>query len=233
MKKSTHQGWTWMCLLFALGLATTMVMAQDPLEVAPESYTRILENARVRVCNVRLKPGDEIGMHSHTDHLVYFLTSGQLETTLPDGTAKELNCVAGTALWSLGGRHTTENVGATEIRELDVELKEPPEHAAFWSVSPQEDPVRVAPDAYKMLVDSDRVRVLDVRLKPGARSPLHSHPDYVTYALMDCRMRSTDPSGRSEEVDLRAGEAAWHEAGSHVLENIGTAEAHMLDIEIK
>src|SRR5713226_3181761 len=96
-----------------------------------------------------------------------------------------------------------------------------------------QDPVKVAPDHYKVLLENDHARVLDAHLKPGEKSPMHSHPAYVVYALTDFKVRFTYPDGKTKDVDGKAGAATWREAESHAAENIGTNELHVLNIELK
>ena len=95
------------------------------------------------------------------------------------------------------------------------------------------DPLLLAPRVYKVLLENDRVRVLDVRLKPGEKSPEHSHPDMLIYAIEDGRVRFTYPDGRSESVELEAGDTIYCEALTHAAENIGSKEIRALNIELK
>ena len=44
------------------------------------------------------------------------------------------------------------------------------------------DAVKVAPESYKVLLENDRVRVLEYRIKPGYKNAMHSHPDFLLYA---------------------------------------------------
>jgi quercetin dioxygenase-like cupin family protein len=96
-----------------------------------------------------------------------------------------------------------------------------------------QDAVIVAPHVYKVLFENDRVRLLEVRLKPGDSSAMHSHPAYAIYPLNDAKPKFTSSDGKSEEVELKAGEAIWHEAESHAVENRGTTEAHVILFELK
>jgi len=96
-----------------------------------------------------------------------------------------------------------------------------------------QDPVKVAPEVYKVTSDNQYVRVLDVHLKPGGKSPMHSHPGYVAVALTPCRVRFSAPDGKSQEVELKGGESSWRDAESHSVENIGTADCHVMNIEVK
>lgn len=109
--------------LGALGLAAKNLFAQDPVEVAPNIYTVLFENEKVRVSEAHLKAGDTVPEHSHPDHLVYVLSPGKIRLTLPDGTAKEVEAKAGEVIWSDPETHTTENIGGTDFRLLVVELK--------------------------------------------------------------------------------------------------------------
>ena len=93
--------------------------------------------------------------------------------------------------------------------------------------------MEVAPHAYKVLLENDRVRVLDFRLKPGEKVSTHRHPPYMVYVLSASKVKFTLPDGRSKEIENTPGETFWHEAGSHAAENIGANELHTLEIEFK
>ena len=86
---------------------------------------------------------------------------------------------------------------------------------------------------YKVLLENDRVRVLDVRVKPGKKLPMHSHPAYLVYALTPHKVRITFSDGKTKEVKIKAGEVLWSEGMSHAVDNIGTTEASVLNIEFK
>jgi len=96
-----------------------------------------------------------------------------------------------------------------------------------------QDAVRVAPDIYKVLLENDRVRVLDVRMKPGGMSSMHSHPAYVIYSLANAKVKFTSPGGESAEVEIGAGQALWREAESHAVDNLGSTEVHVMLVELK
>lgn len=96
-----------------------------------------------------------------------------------------------------------------------------------------QDPAKVAPNTYKVILENARVRVLDVTLKPGEKVPMHSHPANVVYPLNDSRARFTMPDGKTVDVDLKAGAVMWQDAQSHASENLGTTDARVLVIELK
>ena len=96
-----------------------------------------------------------------------------------------------------------------------------------------EDLTKVMPNDVKVLVDNDRVRVLEVLHKPGVKEPMHSHPDYVSVYLSATRVKVTTPDGKTVEKDRKAGEVAWSGPVTHALENVGTADQHVIVIELK
>ena len=96
-----------------------------------------------------------------------------------------------------------------------------------------EDAAKVAPHVYRVVFENERARVLDVRMKPGESTSIHSHPDYVVYLLSGGKVRFTSPSGESAEVELPAGVSIWRKAEEHATDNIGTTEVHALFFEPK
>jgi len=67
------------------------------------------------------------------------------------------------------------------------------------------DPVEVAPDVYTVLFENDRVRLFEVREAPGVGSAMHSHPDYVIYAVSGGKVKFTSGSGETAELEINAG----------------------------
>ena len=50
------------------------------------------------------------------------------------------------------------------------------------------DVMTAAKSAYTLLMENDSVRVLEVRLKPGQKAPMHNHPNHhVVYVKNDSR----------------------------------------------
>jgi quercetin dioxygenase-like cupin family protein len=101
-----------------------------------------------------------------------------------------------------------------------------------WTVMAQ-DFAKASPQDVKVLLENDRVRVLEVRHQPGVKEPMHSHPAYVSYYLGATRVRVTMPDGKTVEKDRKNGEVQFSEPVTHALENIGTSEQHVLVIELK
>jgi len=96
-----------------------------------------------------------------------------------------------------------------------------------------QDAAQVAPHIYKVILEDEHVRVLEVTMEPGSRSEMHSHPGYVAYLLDDGKVRFTSPSGETAELDLPAGAAMWRDAEEHATENIGGTTVRAVFVEPK
>lgn len=95
------------------------------------------------------------------------------------------------------------------------------------------DPAKVAPDRYTVLLENDRVRVLEARDKPGDKTPLHSHPAYLVYVLAPATRKIVAPDGAAKVVALKKGQVLWFEPTAHTEENVGKTDTHLLLVEVK
>ena len=91
----------------------------------------------------------------------------------------------------------------------------------------------MAPHAYKVVEENDRVRVLEYRAGPGAKTEMHSHPAVVAIAIGGGNFKFTLPGGQSMEIELQGGHAMYMDASEHATENAGTSEAHVILVELK
>ena len=82
------------------------------------------------------------------------------------------------------------------------------------------NPLDVASNVYKLVMENDRVRVLTVTFRPGDKAVMHHHPDHVVYVLEGGKMKLTS-QGKTDNLDLKTGEAIFLKAQSHEAQNIG------------
>lgn len=99
-------------------------------------------------------------------------------------------------------------------------------------MDPELDPCVSNPDAYHVLFENDRVRVLRYHDHPLHRTTVHAHPDSVMVTLSSFRRR-LGVGGRVVDVELRAGEARWLDAQQHYGENIGDTDSQAIFVELK
>jgi mannose-6-phosphate isomerase-like protein (cupin superfamily) len=117
-----HARVAWACAA-TLGLGSAIWGLPQDRKAADPAMKILLENDRVRVQEHYLKPGEKIGMHAHPDKVIYAVNDWKVRETLADGTSRVVEGKAGTARWGKATHHSVENIGATEVRNVVVELK--------------------------------------------------------------------------------------------------------------
>lgn len=99
-----------------------------------------------------------------------------------------------------------------------------------------QDVVRQEPRSYRVVFENEKVRVLEYTARPGlglCGAGRHSHPDHVTVVLTPAKAKVTREDGTVFIAELKAGEAFWEPASTHVAENIGGSGTRMVLVEIK
>ena len=103
------------------------------------------------------------------------------------------------------------------------------------------DAMSAAPDHHAVLLENERVRILDTRLGPNERTPIHTHQwpaalyilswsDFVRYdpqgnVLVDSRVMASKPT---------AGTALWSAPlVPHYVQNVGNTELRVIAVEVK
>ncbi|MBC8031687.1 MAG: cytoplasmic protein [Pyrinomonadaceae bacterium] len=97
-----------------------------------------------------------------------------------------------------------------------------------------QDPVKVDPRHYKVIMENDSVRILEFKDAPGHKVPKHSHPPYFVYVLSDAKRLFTDECVTPKTVILKTGETIDSKVGvTHCEENVGYTNTHVLVVEFK
>lgn len=84
-----------------------------------------------------------------------------------------------------------------------------------------QDAAAADPKHYTVEFENEFVRVVRASYGPKQKSVMHEHPDCVAVYLTDGHIRITLPDGRTGEPHVKAGQAMWHPAGAHLIENLG------------
>ena len=96
------------------------------------------------------------------------------------------------------------------------------------------DALKASPANFRLLLENDRVRVVEYALPPGERDQWHTHPAKVSYVVSGGSVRVTTADGRSFVVDEKAGDTTWSEpAPRHFVENIGSTPVKTILVEVK
>ena len=109
---------------------------------------------------------------------------------------------------------------------------------ALWCFAPPasaQDPVKLSPNMYTVLLENEHVRVLEFRQKAGEKEPMHSHPSGVAYLFTgSSRVRFTTPDGKAEVLEpSKPGTAVWIDPVTHTWENLGPDDVRVLIVEMK
>ncbi len=108
--------------------------------------------------------------------------------------------------------------------------------AAVQTPAPAEqiDGLKASPANFRLLLENDRVRVIEYALGPGERDQWHTHPARVSYIVSGGTLRITTGDGRSIVLTEKAGDTAWSEpAARHFVENIGPTPVKTILVEVK
>lgn len=103
------------------------------------------------------------------------------------------------------------------------------------------DAVTAAPEHHKVLLENERVRVLDARITPGDSTPIHTHRwASVLYILGASNFVRFDADGnvvfdsRAAQTLPPAGTVLWSPPlPPHSVENVGDAEIRVISVELK
>jgi len=96
-----------------------------------------------------------------------------------------------------------------------------------------QDAVKVDAKHYSVMSENAQVRILKVHYGPHEKSIMHSHPATVAVFLNDAKGKFTFPDGKSRDFAVKAGEAMYSAAETHLPENTGDQPLDVIVIELK
>ena len=114
------------------------------------------------------------------------------------------------------------------------DLSHPPTHPL--------DAMSAAPDHHTVLFENDRVRVLDTRLGPGERTPVHVHEwpaaiyvlSWSDFVRCDADDKVLVDSRATGNAPPEIGTAAWLQPlDPHYVSNVGDKTLHIIAVEVK
>src|SRR5579862_4342463 len=107
-----------------IGIGSGVARGQDPAVVNAKTIRVKLDNARVRVLEASLAPGEKENVHSHPSYVFYVIEGGKIRNHAADGKTSEATLNAGDVVYREPLTHWAENIGTTTIRLVLVELKD-------------------------------------------------------------------------------------------------------------
>jgi len=99
--------------------------------------------------------------------------------------------------------------------------------------SSAQDMAVTAGEQAKVVLDNDKVRVIQLDIAPGGKTGMHSHGDSLVVFLTGGDATQTDADGTKKQRHTEAGEVTWSGPVTHDAENTGKAPVKVLVVELK
>lgn len=99
-----------------------------------------------------------------------------------------------------------------------------------------QDAVTSDPRSFRVVLENERVRVLEYRSRPGlgvCGQGMHYHPERVTVSLTGGKVKVTNVEGKSSVREISPGHITFARAVTHSTENIGGSGTRTYMIELK
>jgi quercetin dioxygenase-like cupin family protein len=101
------------------------------------------------------------------------------------------------------------------------------------SIAGAQDAVKVDPKHYSVVTENDQVRILKVHYGPHEKSVMHSHPATAAVFLSDGKGQFTFADGKKQEFNVKAGDAQYEPAVTHLPENTSDTGMDVIVVELK
>lgn len=92
--------------------------------------------------------------------------------------------------------------------------------------------VTAGPNA-KVLLDNDKVRVIELEIAPGGKTGMHSHGDNFVYFVTGGEATQSSADGTATKRQTKPGEVMWSGPVTHDTQNTGKAMVKALIVELK
>lgn len=222
---------TCLCAGFVWTLAALAVSQQTPAPVAVEAEPHhhvVLKNDSVLVTHVVIPPGEATLFHIHSyDRAAVHLTNNMIAIQLPGQPESEpmpakVGEISASTREGAPLTHRVHNTGTGPFEVIDVEFLQRPAQASTAV-------------AATVAGENPSARVYNWVLAPGAKSALHTHErPYLIIAVNTVELKMTAPDGKSSTHEVKAGDFHWVDSRvTHTLENDGTAEGQIVELELK
>ena len=128
---------------------------------------------------------------------------------------------------------------ATPTVQVEQSTKSTPNNPASWADSL--DAVVAAPQNHKVVLENDKVRVLEVTVRPGEREPVHGHKwSSVLYVMEEENIRDYDADGnllydtKTDKNPMKTPYTIWMEPQApHSVENLSKKSLRLMRVELK
>jgi beta-alanine degradation protein BauB len=99
-----------------------------------------------------------------------------------------------------------------------------------------QDAATADPRSYRVVMENDRVRVIEYKSRPGlgvCGHGMHYHPAHVTVSLTGAKLKEKTADGKVSFPEIPPGHVFFAEAETHSAEIIGGSGTRSIIIELK
>jgi hypothetical protein len=99
-----------------------------------------------------------------------------------------------------------------------------------------QDPAKVMPRSFRVVLENDKVRVIEFSSRPGmgiCGEGMHSHPARVNIVMKGWQSLASKPGSAPRSQERKDGEVFWRDAETHKVENVGKTSSRVLMVELK
>ena len=212
-----------------------LLTAASPAWAAPVSGNKVIDNDRVAVFDIKLKPGDSAPVTpTYLESVILYLEGGHFRT-MSNGKVHSVTHAFGDAVFMPRGSaafDTLEGGGSnTMAHEILVVLKDHPlpaiaNKSGFPDAFPRPGSVRV--------LDNERVTVWNYSWTKGVPTKMHFHDkDVVVSYRYDGALKSVTPDGKSVINPDKAGQITFNKANRIHYEELMDARQSAVILELK
>ena len=225
----------------ALLALTSAVAAQVPVNQEPH-HRVAYENADLRVLDVNVPVGDSTLDHRHERDIVTVSMTGGTRTRItspgqPPGAIRPPRPLADATVAEYAGKpdsHKVDNVGDAPYQLFAVENLKP----VGWSATGAVNAL-----ATKLATEARAFRIYDVRLATGSPQTTHTHAVPTVALLVSGKVMSDGPDAQAKalapapvglkQLDQPGQWLLIPKGDTHTMVRLGTADARLLEIEVR
>ena len=220
---------------------TATVAAQVPVNKEPH-HRVVYENADFRVLDVNVPVGDSTLDHRHERDIVTVSMTGGTRTRItspgqPAGAIRPPRPLADATVAEYAGKpdsHKVDNVGDAPYQLFAVENLKP----VGWSATGAVNAL-----ATKLATEARAFRIYDVRLVTGSTQTTHTHAVPTVALLVNGKVMSDGPDAQAKalapasvglkQLDQPGQWLLIPKGDTHTIVRLGTADARLLEIEVR
>ncbi len=216
-----------MRILLGVMLGCGLIAADDRVPV---------DNNVVRVLKAVEEPHQKTPFHGHAfNRVIVYLDAGDMETRYKDGRVDRQHWNQEQVVWApVGGRHSSENVGTSPMRIIEVELKKPaPKTPPLPSAAL--DPMTSDATHNILLFENDQVRVFRSWREAGGTEIMDDPGGAGRLMVLLSETLASVKSAEGGVMLLNGspGDVLWSGPAKQSATNVGRRRFDMIVVDVK